>query len=116
MAAAAGDVGGNISSSLPRDLNPEAVFCSQDGGLPPSGAGPFFHPAAMAPVANFYGSKSKSSKVAAKDHPATPPPSVCSSRASPILNDMARKDLSTGEVSLLKSIFAAQMQPPLHIQ
>ena len=110
MAAAAGDVGGNISSSLPRDLNPEAVFC--DGGLPPGG--PFFHPAAIAPVANFYGSKSKSSK-GAKD-PATPPPSVCSSRASPILNDMARKDLSTGEVSLLKSIFAAQMQPPLHIQ
>ena len=96
--AAAVDVGGNLSSSLPRDLNPEAVFCSQDGGgLPPSG-GPFFHPAAaMAPVANFYGSKSKSSK-GAKD-PATPPPSVCSSRASPILNDMARNDLSTGEVS-----------------
>ena len=109
MAEAAGDVGGgNLSSSLPRDLNPEAVFCSQDGGLPPGG--PFFHPAAMAPVANFYGSKSKSSKVA-KD-PATPPPSVCSSRASPILNDMARKDLSTGEVSLLTSILervAAQM-------
>lgn len=79
---------GDLSSSLPRDLNPETVFCS---GLP-------MHHPAMAPVSNFYGSKNKSKGSGAAKDPATPPPSVCSSRASPILNDMARKDLSTGEV------------------
>ena len=72
----------NLSTSLPQNLNTETVF----GSAP--------RDAAFAISANvFYGGKKKASL--APPAPATPPPSACSSRASPI--EDIKRDLSADD-------------------
>ena len=89
-------------------LNPETVFCGASSGIsvnPREGPG---HSVTLAPVSNFYGSKSKSKK---SDPPATPPPSVCSSRASPILRNIPHKELDNDHLVHVRVVNVDQKSP-----